>query len=170
MFLFDNFPSSEIISEFVARGNDKVVTLSSHFYNNYEEIKKEFLTELKQFCNSVNCEEYPIMTAMAKIPSVILLSHAWQERTGKAIKKIKMNKRSSLKNDTFNAVLVISLNGPCPGTPDDNPLMKRAAKSYGQSKQYTKAHCMNIRVNPLNANFTKIVRHTQTIRRLLPTI
>ena len=50
-----------------------------------------------------------------------------------------------MKNDALNALLMISLNGPKPGTPHAAALLKRVAKSYGQRNQYKKASVVRIK-------------------------
>ena len=94
---------------------------------------------LKQICAAINCEEYPIISSFATIAYIIPVSKAWPERGGSAIKRIKTNKRGTLKNDTLNAVLMISLNGPQLGTLEAKELIKLAARIYGERKQYKKA-------------------------------
>ena len=92
---------------------------------------------LKQIGATINCEEYSIISSFAKIAYIIPVSNAWPERSG--IKRIKTNKRSTLKNDTLNALLMISLNGPQIGTLEAKKLMKHTARIYGERKQYKKA-------------------------------
>ena len=43
---------------------------------------------------------------------MIPINKDWPERGGSAIKRIKTNKRSTLKIDALNAILMISINGP----------------------------------------------------------
>ena len=50
-----------------------------------------------------------------------------------------------MKNDALNALLMISLNGPKPGTPHAAALLTRVAKSYGQRNQYKKASVVRIK-------------------------
>ena len=162
----ESIPTDQSSHEFTVHGNHEVNVLSSHFFEDNEEKKKEFLEEwqsfkfdmlslgkkwislkenlshnnlkqpstttewaLKQICTSVNCDEFPINCSLAKIAYIIPVSNAWPERGGSAIKRIKTNKRSTMKNDALNALLMISLNGPKPGTPHAAALLKRVAKS-----------------------------------------
>ena len=162
----ESIPTDQSSHEFTVHGNHEVNVLSSHFFEDNEEKKKEFLEEwqsfkfdilslrkkwislkenlshnnlkqqstttewaLKQICTSVNCDEFPIICSLAKIAYIIPVSNAWPERGGSPIKRIKTNKRSTMKNDALNALLMISLNGPKPGTPHAAALLKRVAKS-----------------------------------------
>ena len=57
-----------------------------------------------------------------------------------AIKQIKTNKRSTLKSDTLNALIIISINSPKCGTPEALYLIKQASVSFGEhKKRYKKA-------------------------------
>ena len=67
---------------------------------------------LQQICATINCEVYPIINLFTKVAHIITISSAWLERGGSAIKCFKTNKRSTLKNDALNALLIIPLNGP----------------------------------------------------------
>ena len=82
------------------------------------------------------CEEYPVISLLTKIGYTTPDSNTWSERTGSAIKRIKTNKRSSPKKDALNALLVISLNGPQPGTLEAKELIKNAPKIHGEQNQY----------------------------------
>ena len=98
-------------------------------HNNLKQKSTATEWALKQICTSINCDEFPIICSLAKIAYVIPVSNAWPERGGSAIKRIKNNKRSTMKNDALHALLMISLNGPKPGTPKAAALLKRVAKS-----------------------------------------
>ena len=87
---------------------------------------------LKQICPTINCEEYPIISSFAKIAYIIPVSNAWPERSGRAIKRIKTNKRSTLKNNALNALLMLSLNGPQIGEIEAKELIKHTARIYGE--------------------------------------
>ena len=112
--------------------------------NNLKQQKTATEWALRQI--SVNCNDYPIICSMAKIACIIPVSNAWPERGGSAIKWIKTNKRNTLKSDALNALLMISLNGPKPETPEAAALLKRVAKSYGQRKQYKKAPVIRVKI------------------------
>ena len=43
---------------------------------------------------------------------MIAVDNDWPERSGSVRKRIKTNKRSTLKNDALNALLMIAINGP----------------------------------------------------------
>ena len=182
IFNLESIPTDQSSHEFTVHGNHEVNVLCSHFFEDNEEKKKEFLEEwqsfkfdmlslrkkwislkenlshnnlkqqstatewaLKQICASVNCDKFPTICSLAKIDFIIPVSNAWPERDGSAIKRIKNNKRSTMKNDALNALLMISLNGPKPGTPNAAALLKRVAKSYGQRNQYKKASVVRIK-------------------------
>ena len=70
---------------------------------------------LKQICAITSTVEYPIISSISKIKYIIPVSNAWPERGGSAIKRIKTNKRSTMKNDAINALLMISINDPKSG-------------------------------------------------------
>ena len=67
---------------------------------------------LKQIWIANNIDEYPVITCIAKIAFIIPLSIALPEWGGKAIKQIKTDKRSALKSDAPNALMMILINGP----------------------------------------------------------
>ena len=98
---------------------------------------------LKQICTStVDIGDYPIISSIAKIAYIIPVSNAWPERGGSAIKRIKTHNRSTMKDEALNALLMISLNGPEPGTPDAKSLIRRVAIKYAEKKRYKKAPVM----------------------------
>ena len=102
---------------------------------------------LKQICTStVDIDEYPIISSISKIAYITPVSNAWPERGGSAIKRIKTNSRSTMKDDALNALLMVSLNGPEPGTPDAKSLIRRAASKYTEKKRYKKAPVMKQKV------------------------
>ena len=113
----------------------KWVSLKENLSRNNKHTSFEWA--LKQICATINCEEYPIISSFAKIAYIIPTSNAWPGRGNKSpIKCIKPNKRSTLKNDTLNALLMISLNGPQLGTFE-------AARISGERKQYKKHLVLN---------------------------
>ena len=62
-----------------------------------------------------------------------------RKRRGSAIKRIKTNERSTMKNDALNALLMISINGPKSGTLEAKQLIERSAKKHGERRRYKKA-------------------------------
>ena len=87
---------------------------------------------LKQICVTKNCEEYPIISSFAKIAYIITNSNAWPGRGESAWKRIKINNRSTLKNDGLNALLMVSLNGPQLGSLEARELVKHTSRIYGE--------------------------------------
>ena len=69
--------------------------------------------------------KYPIITSIPKIAFVIPVSNAWPKLGGSAIKRIKTNKRSALKSNALNALIMISIKGPKCGTPEASYLIKQ---------------------------------------------
>ena len=71
---------------------------------------------------------------------IIPVSNAWPERGGSATKRIKTNKRSILKDDALNALLLISLDGPQLGTIEAKELVKNIWRAIQYKKSNTKKH------------------------------
>ena len=90
---------------------------------------------MKQICGDNNFDEYPIINSIAKIAFIITVSNAWPERGGSTIKRIKTNKKSALKSDALNALIMTSINGPKCGTPEALYLIKQASISFGERKK-----------------------------------
>ena len=61
--------------------------------------------------------------------------------------------------DALNALLMISLNGPHPGTPEANELIKHVSHTYSESRQYKKTPVSRVSV----AGVQTIHSATQTI-------
>ena len=80
-------------------------------------------------------DEYPIITSIAEIAFIIRGSNAWPEQIGSAIKRIKINKRSTLKSDALNALIIILINGPKCGTTGASYLIKQTLRSLGERKR-----------------------------------
>ena len=59
---------------------------------------------LKEICGANNTDKHPVITSIAKIAFITPVSNAWPERDGNAIKRIKTNKRSTLKSDALNSI------------------------------------------------------------------
>ena len=75
--------------------------------------------------NSV--DEYPTITSTVEIEYIIPVSNAWPEGGGRAIKQIKTNKRSTLKSDALDALIMASVNSPKCGTPATSYLIKQTS-------------------------------------------
>ena len=119
----------------------KWVTLEENLSRN--KLKQRYTATkwaLKKICANdvVSHDEYPINCSRAKIAHVIPVSNALPERRGSAIKRIKTSKRCTLKMDALNALLVISLNDPRPGTPEANELIMHVSQTYSKRRQYKK--------------------------------
>ena len=95
---------------------------------------------LKQICMANKIDEYPIITSIAEIAFIIRGSNAWPEQIGSAIKRIKINKRSTLKSDALNALIMISTNDPKCETPEASYLIKQTSILFGEHKNDTKKH------------------------------
>ena len=114
---------------------------------------------LKQICGDNNFDEYPIINSIAKIAFIITVSNAWPERGGSTIKRIKTNKKSALKSDALNALIMTSINGPKCGTPGALYLIKQASISFGeQTKRCKKAPA----VKEKETSTQTLVSRTQT--------
>ena len=61
--------------------------------------------------------------------------HGLKVMRGSAIKRINTNKRSTLKSDAVNALIMISIKGPKYGTPEALDLIRQASISFGQHKK-----------------------------------
>ena len=112
---------------------------------------------LKQICPTINCEEYPTISSFAKITYIIPVSNAWPERSGSAIKRIKKNKRSTLKNNALNALLMLSLNGPQIGEIEAKELIKHTARIYGERQQYKKVASIKQREQETDSKHTYVI-------------
>ena len=64
------------------------------------------------------------------------VSNAWPERGASAIKRIKNRLRSSMSDDMLCCLLMISMNGPKPGTDEADRLLTRIVKSYEEKRRY----------------------------------
>ena len=104
---------------------------------------------LKQIYATTSTDEYPIINSISKNAYIIPVSNAWPERGGSAIKRIKTNKRSTMKNDAINALLMISINGPKSGTLVAKQLIVRSAKKYGERRRYKKAPAVGCTQTPV---------------------
>ena len=140
----------------------KWVTLEENLSQN--KLKQRYTaTEwaLKKICANdvVSHDEYPIICSIPKIAYVIPVSNAWPERGGSAIKRIKTSKRCTLKMDALKALLIISVNGPRPGTPEANELIKHVSQTYSKRRQYKKTPVSRVSV----AGTQTIHSATQTI-------
>ena len=82
----------------------------------------------------ISCEEYRIITSSAQTAYIALVSKAWPERAGSAIKY----KKKILKNNVLNALLIL-FNGPQHGTLAEKELITNVARIYGEQNQYKKA-------------------------------
>ena len=80
-----------------------------------------------------------MISSISKIAYIIPVGNAWPEIGESAIKRIKTNKYSTMKNDALNALLMISINGPKSGTLEEEQLIVRSAKKYGERRRYKKA-------------------------------
>ena len=88
----------------------------------------------KQICGASNINEFPIITSIVKFEFITPVSYAWPERGGNTIKRIKNNKRSTLKSDALNALIMILIKGPKCGTPEAIYLIKQASISLEEHK------------------------------------
>ena len=114
---------------------------------------------LKQICGDNNFDEYPIINSIAKIAFIITVSNAWPERGGSTIKRIKTTKKSALKSDALNALIMTSINGSICGTPEALYLIKQASISFGeQTKRCKKAPA----VKEKETSTQTLVSRTQT--------
>ena len=101
--------------------NSQEITQSNSIHPLYGDLNK-----------TKNCEEYPIISSFAKIAYIITNSNAWPGRGESAWKRIKINNRSTLKNDGLNALLMVSLNGPQLGSLEARELVKHTSRIYGE--------------------------------------
>ena len=114
---------------------------------------------MKQICGDNNFDEYPIINSIAKIAFIITVSNAWPERGGSTIKRIKTNKKSALKSDALNALIMTSINRSICGTPEALYLIKQASISFGeQTKRCKKAPA----VKEKETSTQTLVSRTQT--------
>ena len=106
---------------------------------------------MKQICVADKIDEYPIITSIAEIAFITRGSNAWPERIGSANKRIKINKRSTLKSDALNALIMISTNDPKCETPEASYLIKQTSILFGEHKNDTKKH-LQYKEKDLHAN------------------
>ena len=79
--------------------------------------------------------EYSIINSIAKFSYIIPVTSVWPVGVGSAIKRIKINKRSTLKSDALNALIIILINGPKYGTNGASYLIKQTLRSFGERKR-----------------------------------
>ena len=88
-----------------------------------------------KFVGPTTLMEYSIITSIAKFSCIIPATSVWPVRVGSAIKWIKINKRSTLKSDALNALIIILIDGPKCGTTGASYLIKQTLRSFGERKR-----------------------------------
>ena len=88
-----------------------------------------------KFVGPTTLMEYSIINSIAKFSYIIPVTSVWPVRVGSAIKRIKINKRSTLKSDALNALIIILIDGPKCGTTGASYLIKQTLRSFGERKR-----------------------------------
>ena len=91
---------------------------------------------LKHLMTNSSDSEYFLINEIIKIAMVTPVSNAWPERGASAIKRIKSRLRSVMSDETLNCFLMISMNGPKPGTVAADDFLTRVVKLYEEKRHY----------------------------------
>ena len=91
---------------------------------------------LKYLMRNSGDSDYSLVMQIVKIAMVTPVSNAWPERGASAIKRVKSRLRSSMSDDMLCCLLMISMNGPEPGTDAAEDLLTRVVRSYEEKRRY----------------------------------
>ena len=91
---------------------------------------------LKYLMRNSSDSDYSLVIEIVRIAMVTPVSNAWPERGASAIKRIKSRLRSSMSDDMLCCLLMISMNGPEPGTDAADRLLTKIVKSYEEKRRY----------------------------------
>ena len=80
--------------------------------------------------------DYSLINEIVKIAMVTPVSNAWPEQGASAIKRIKTRLRSVMADDMLRCLLMISMNGPEPGTDAADEFLTRVVQSYEEKRLY----------------------------------
>ena len=105
-----------------------------------------------KFVGPTTLMEYSIINSIAKFSYIIPVTSVWPVRVGSAIKRIKINKRSTLKSDALNALIIILINGPKYGTNGASYLIKQTLRSFGERKRVMQKIFCIIKKRNVHAN------------------
>ena len=106
-----------------------------------------FLTEImRQKVTYEPC--FGMLLNLAEIAFTIPVTNAWPERGASAMKLVKTRCRSSLQNDTLEALLMVLINGP--PVKQCKPVIQNAVRWIDEKKRkkLPRIHAVNVRNSP----------------------
>ena len=85
-------------------------------------------------------DNYIYIRELANIALITPVTGAWPERGASAVNTVKSRMRTTMKNDLFNSLLRISINGPPANSKEADELLERVCNAYAKStRKYHKS-------------------------------
>ena len=85
-------------------------------------------------------DNYIYIRELANIALITPVTGAWIERGASAVNTVKSRMRTTMKNDLFNSLLRISINGPPANSKEADELLERVFNAYAKStRKYHKS-------------------------------
>ena len=79
-------------------------------------------------------DNYIYVCELAEIALITPVTNAWPERGASAVKRVKSQMWSTMKNDLLNSLLRISINGPSANSKEADQLLERVCNAYANEK------------------------------------